>query len=851
MRHSPTLSLSLLLAVATSCTTVTEPPDSPSVDAAWVDSSSRSAWADEYLDSITQLVENDGLLQGINRVEDQVAHLESSLLKPWIGSWKSKDASFYAARLSTVGLDWNTEAVTNRDGNGIREATWVLRNCQRLEDSAQAYLDGFQQVEDLRIDVVDAQLIEGGLRVQVRFDLRGLSAGSDVNRRRNDRGELSLTAHEEQNGQWLIDSLEAAPFERLVAQREPAFEDVSVSWGMDDLPISDRKEAIRRGGYALAMVDYDADGRTDMLVGHSGSVQLLRNTGRRYEDVTSELGLAGETAVKSAAIVDLDLDGDEDLVFLRFVEDNQDQLGDFVAYENKGADAPQRFVRHERLLPRSREYDRAMPLTLADFNADGLIDVYIGFPGIRDFTSGISARERPQLQASQGIWFNRGDWTFDEIATGDGVADDNQVYAHAALASDLDGDGRPELMVVDDSGRINPIYKQQEDGRFAEVSAQLGLDAKAISMGMSTADFDGDGALDVMTTNITLGAGRRFIHQAGRGQLPEEYADNVAALDAGYSALQLYRNKGDGTFEAVDTGEAGLDWAGDAAAAGEWIDYNHDGHLDYYLPNGLWTSGPESLDSLYFRAEMSSHPDPLHTGVRAGDSFAQTELENDVHGGTPFRHASNQEEANPVLKLLRSHRNAQGKLSFSLGGEQRNRLYRNNGDGTFTEVGYLEGADRIEDGYIVASVDLDQDGRQDLALRNTDPAPEHSYRPVVLLRNRLEAGKSLRVQFGGTRSPYGAKLVATVGGRALVREVRAVNGAVQGEPTVFFGLGDADQVDQLEIVWPDGSSQTFGPIEAGRRVITANPRETSVSGPLASRSKSPTTDRTATAGASL
>ena len=82
---------------------------------------------------------------------------------------------------------------------------------------------------------------------------------------------------------------------------------------------------------------------------------------------------------------------------------------------------------------------------------------------------------------------------------------------------------------------------------------------------------------------------------------------------------------------------------------------------------------------------------------------------NDVHGGSNYvvsDNPSSQEIANPILRLLRHHRDENGKLAYSLGGYQHNSLFRNNGDGTFTEVGYLENADRLEDGYIVAAVDI-------------------------------------------------------------------------------------------------------------------------------------------------
>ena len=168
-------------------------------------------------------------------------------------------------------------------------------------------------------------------------------------------------------------------------------------------------------------------------------------------------------------------------------------------------------------------------------------------------------------------------------------------------------------------------------------------------------------------------------------------------------------------------------WSGEAVASGEWIDYNHDGLLDYYTPNGLWSSGEENLDSLFFRTDITNFTDPLYTGIKSERELAEElgseMMFNDVHGGSNYVVSDNQAARNKsILRLLRHHRDENGKLAYSLGGYQHNSLFRNNGDGTFTEVGYLENADRLEDGYIVAALDIDNDGRQDLVIEKYRPS---------------------------------------------------------------------------------------------------------------------------------
>ena len=93
-------------------------------------------------------------------------------------------------------------------------------------------------------------------------------------------------------------------------------------------------------------------------------------------------------------------------------------------------------------------------------------------------------------------------------------------------------------------------------------------------------------------------------------------------------------------------------------------------------------------------------------------------------------------------------------------------------------------------------------------------ALEHSYAPVVLLRNTQENAKSACVSFDTNKNPIGVKVFAEVNGTKLVREIRSVNGAVQSEPMAVFGLGKAEQADNVEVHWPDGTIDQLGSISS-------------------------------------
>lgn len=157
----------------------------------------------------------------------------------------------------------------------------------------------------------------------------------------------------------------------------------------------------------------------------------------------------------------------------------------------------------------------------------------------------------------------------------------------------------------------------------------------------------------------------------------------------------------------------------------------------------------------------------------------------------------------------------------NLSAYERKRCFLNvrdpRGERTFLDISYLTGADNDGDGRSVVAGDFRNNGRQDLVVRQAGGGPLHLYANEFPQRHYLEV--SLR----GTRSNrqgIGARLVARVHGRQIVREMFPINSNRSAAPNIaHFGLADDDHVDELEIRWPSGEIQRLQDVSADRHIV--------------------------------
>jgi hypothetical protein len=234
------------------------------------------------------------------------------------------------------------------------------------------------------------------------------------------------------------------------------------------------------------------------------------------------------------------------------------------------------------------------------------------------------------------------------------------------------------------------LYRNNRDGTFTDVTGKAGVRGKGYGMGAAVADYDNDGDTDL--------------------------------LGAGYNAASLYRNNGNGTFTDV-AAKAGVNLDGQSGQSG-WMtsagffDYNHDGHLDLFICRYLqwdFASGNIFCGDSRPGGRGYCHPDkfkPISNLLFKNNGDGTF---TDVSAASGIR-----AHAGKALGVAFNDYNHDGWMDVFVANDSHPQfLFKNNGDGTFTETGLVAGVSYSEDGKTFAGMgadfaDIDDDGWPDI-----------------------------------------------------------------------------------------------------------------------------------------
>ncbi|MBM3758987.1 MAG: CRTAC1 family protein [Acidobacteria bacterium] len=480
-------------------------------------------------------------------------------------------------------------------------------------------------------------------------------------------------------------------------------------------------------------------------------------------------------------------------------------------------------------------------LAVFDANGDGRPDLF--------FTNGASLPSLANKFANR-LYRNDGNWKFTDVTKEAGL--EGAGYSMGAAAGDFDNDGDVDLFVA--GLRSNHLYRNDGKGKFEEITAGSGILSNEWSVAAGWFDYDGDGLLDLLVTNygaIDL-AKPRFCGDAAK-QLrvychPRYYDPRPN---------QLYRNLGGGKFADVSlaSGVAAVKGRGMSIAFG---DADGDGKIDAFVTN-------DGLPNFLFRnlGKGKFEEVGLLSGVALLDNGKPV-----ASMGTDFRDYDNDGRPDVVVTALngetfplfrnagggqfvdQTSRSQLGRLSNRYAGwgvglvdfdndgwkdlftanahvndvvekveaatyKQANAVFRN-AQGKFEEVDAgLRGSVKAHRG--AAFADLDGDGRVDAVVTSLGDK-------VEMWRNVSDGGgKFLTVKLRGTRSNRdGIGAVVQVAGQtnAMTSSVSYASSVVG---PVHFGLGAAEVVETMEVLWPSGRRQTLKNVKTNQTIEVVEP----------------------------
>jgi len=585
----------------------------------------------------------------------------------------------------------------------------------------------------------------------------------------------------------------------------------------------------------VAVADIDGDGFDDIYITVRIGANMLLHNNRdgTFTEEAALRGLALPGHTTCALFADFDNDGDLDVMLGR-------SLLRTTYLENRGG----KFFQYPipKFMPMA-----VISMAAADYNKDGLLDVYLctyrpaapagaspagGVAQVKDgdfdwqdeFLSPELAMEfrrrlaenrklkagtvLDQIGPPNVLLINRGGGRFE-------VAPENPtlgIWRNSLQATwgDYDQDGDPDLFVANDWAPSN-LFRNDGTAGFKEVTQEAGTTAYGFSMGASWGDYDNDGLEDVYVSNMYSAAGRRMT--ARIPGLSKMFVESAAGN-------WLYRQTAVGKFQQVAGMEspamrvmnAGWSWGGCFA------DFDNDSFLDLYVLSGYFTA-PQELSS-----DMDVESNLWRTMLRTDENLSRASF----RFSPEWKRTPAPDNLGPQIDARLSGVQRQGDkvLVHSLNGNERNHYFANRGGRSFVDISGVSGLDNPADSRGFAVLDYDRDGWQDVALVNANQPLFNLY------HNEMPAaglsGGMIAIRFvGGNRTSvpskefacrdgYGARVKVDLGDTKLIREHRCGDGwSTQNSATMIIGIGSHTNVASITVQWPSGKTASAKAIPEG------------------------------------
>ncbi len=459
--------------------------------------------------------------------------------------------------------------------------------------------------------------------------------------------------------------------------------------------------------------------------------------------------------------------------------------------------------------------------TMADVNGDGLLDIYVcraGYKGGAGLKSNL-------------LYINNGDLTFTEKANEYGLADTLLSTQASFFDYDLDGDLDVYLLNVPNQLFNNSIeeyyqmfkdgknqsdhFYRNDNGKFIDVSYQVGISNHAFGLGLSVGDLNNDGYPDVYVSNDY--EVRDYMFMNNKGVFIEQLKERTKHISNFGMGTDIADFNNDGEADIIEMDMAYASHVRSkrnmASMSSEkfWNQVRKGEHFQYMVNTLQVNNGDATFSDIGQMAGISKTDwswGSLLTDFD-NDGFKDLIITNgykrdltDRDFQTEFKNKREEKQTMDVSEVL----NLAPVTKVS------NYVFKNNGDLTFDDYTSTWGLDKKVNSNGLAYADFDNDGDLDVVINNLDE--------VASVYENHSKQNFLAIQLEGieqNKFAIGTKVILHIGGEKQVQELFLTRGFQSSVSTKLnFGLGKSDKVDKLEIRWPNQKTTIIKDVSANQ-----------------------------------